>query len=422
MAAGIQKSSYSAEQMLQFLLSSDRITLDEVAEQMQNAEYEKLLASHPYPITQGKDGRWRTYIKAEGCKRKQIAKSTRESVEDAVVDFYVSQTEEYQAAEKAKKATIEKLYPEWLQYKILHGAANTYIRRIESDWNTYYKGTEIVQKPVSELTKMDMDIWIHTLIQRLNHVQKQYYNISMIMRQILDYAVDSELIKENPMNKVKVDSRMVFTPARKKPSETQVFSREEVEKLYDAAWKDFNNGYNAVHKLAPLAVMIQFQLGVRIGELCALRYEDIKGSEIYVNRMYRYETNEVVGYTKGRSEGRYVVLTAEADRLIQTAREYQRANGLPDDGYIFSVNETPLSYYAVRKLYKRYCELIGTVDKTSHKARKTYISALIDENVNIDSVRAMVGHADERTTYNAYCFDRKTASERTRQIEKALSI
>ncbi len=94
------------------------------------------------------------------------------------------------------------------------------------------------------------------------------YIISMIMRQILDYAVDSELIKENPMSKVKVDSRMVFIPARKKSSETQVFSKEEVEKLYDVAWKDFNTGYNAVHKLAPLAVMIQFQLGVRIGDIC----------------------------------------------------------------------------------------------------------------------------------------------------------
>ncbi len=76
----------------------------------------------------------------------------------------------------------------------------------------------------------------------------------------------------------------------------------------------------------------------------------------------------------------------------------------------------------MRKLYKRYCELIGTVDKTSHKARKTYISALIDGNVNIDSVMAMVGYADERTRYNAHCFNRKTASERTRQIEKALSV
>lgn len=421
MALAIKNQAYGPQEMLQFLLTNAKITLDEVAEQMNNAEYKKMLDSHPYPITQGKDGRWRTYVKAEG-KRKQIAKSTRESVEDAVVDFYISQTEQYQAAEKAKKATVEKLYPEWVQYKILHGAANTYVRRIESDWNTYYKGTEIVQKPVSELTKMDMDIWIHSLIQRLNHVQKQYYNISMIMRQILDYAVDSELIKENPMNKVKVDSRMVFAPVRKKPSETQVFSKNEVERLYEAAWTDFHNGYNAIHKLAPLAVMLQFQLGVRIGELCALRYEDIYDSEIFVNRMFRYETGEVIDYTKGRHEGRYVALTSEAKNLIETAREYQKEHGLDDNGYIFSVNENPLSYYAVRKLYKRYCNLIGTTPKTSHKARKTYISALIDANVNIDSIRELVGHADERTTYNAYCFDRKTETERTEQIEKALSL
>ncbi len=94
---------------------------------------------------------------------------------------------------------------------------------------------------------------------------------------------------------------------------------------------------------------------------------------------------------------------------------------MPDDRYIFSVNEDPLSYYSIRHLYTRYCKAIETIDKSSHKARKTYISALIDGGVNINEIREMVGHADERTTYNCYCFDRKTREERIQLIEKALA-
>ena len=33
----------------------------------------------------------------------------------------------------------------------------------------------------------------------------------------------------------------------------------------------------------------------------------------------------------------------------------------------------------------------------------------------------MVGHADERTTYNSYCFDRHTELEKQMQIEQALA-
>ena len=143
--------------------------------------------------------------------------------------------------------------------------------------------------------------------------------------------------------------------------------------------------------------------------------------EIFVNRMYRFETKEVVEYTKSHNAGRYVALTAEAKSLIETAKRYQQEHSMCDSGYIFSVNEEPLSYYAIRKLYERYCKEIGTVNKSSHKSRKTYISALIDGGVNINAIRELVGHADERTTYNSYCYDRKTKSERVTMIENALS-
>lgn len=44
---------------------------------------------------------------------------------------------------------------------------------------------------------------------------------------------------------------------------------------------------------------------------------------------------------------------------------------------------------------------------------KTYISSLIDVGINIDTVRAYAGHADERTTYLSYCFDRRPEAEKT---------
>lgn len=279
-------------------------------------------------------------------------------------------------------------------------------------------------KPITELTKMDMDIWCHKLIEKVDRCKKEYYNVSMLMRQILDYAADLELITHNPLKQVKIDARMVFKPVKRKTDETQVFSKGEVTDLFEAAWHDFETGYNAVHKLAPLAVMFQFVTGVRIGEVCALKYEDIldkEMSEIYVQRMYRFKSREVVDYTKCHNEGRAVVLTSDARKLIQAAKQYQEENGLDSTGYIFSVNDQPLSYYVVRKLYERYCQSIGTINKSSHKARKTYISALIHGGVNINTIREMAGHADARTTYNSYCYDRSSKSERAELIEKALA-
>ena len=46
---------------------------------------------------------------------------------------------------------------------------------------------------------------------------------------------------------------------------------------------------------------------------------------------------------------------------------------------------------------------------------------LNDGNVNINSVREMVGHCDERTTFANYCYDRSTDKEKVKKKEAALS-
>lgn len=408
---------FSADAILQHLLASGTIDIDGVADSMNKARRKKILDKHPFPITQGKDGRYRTYIKLETGKRKQIAKKTREAVEDALVDFYADQIE----SKKSAKITIESLYPEWCEWKRLHRAAASYMTRIDIDWKSYYQDHPIVKMPIKKLDKLTLDKFAHELIEKTGRRRKAYYNASIIIRSILDLAVDKEIIKENLFRKVRIDAKIVFDPERKKPSETQVYSQEELRELQELAWKDFVDGHNTVQKLAPLAVLFSFQTGLRRGEVVAVRYEDICDDEICIQRMYRFKSKEMIDFLKGHRDCRYVPLTSEAKRLILAAKEYQQANGLPDDGYIFSVNDEPLSYYSVGQLFNRYCKLIGTVTKSSHKARKTYISALIDGGVNINTIREIVAHASEKTTYNSYVFDRKTKSERVELIEKALA-
>lgn len=404
--------------LLQFLAESGKIDLDDVANEMRKSEIQKVVEQHPYEISQtAKDQRWRTYIKGENGKRKLIAKSTLEDLHLALYEYYKNP----ELINFNQKVTLKSLFPKWIEYKRLHGASESYVKRLNADWRNYYEGTEIVTIPLVELTKMTLDVWAHELIHTTNKTKKQFYNISTIIRQMLDYAVDAELIPENVFKKVKIDSRRVFIPVKKKPSSTQVFNKQEVKDIYDYAWNNFKKGRCTVHKLAPLAIMFQFQTGVRIGELCALRYEDIEDSEIFVQRMYRYEEKEVVDFTKCNNVGRYVILTPEARKLIETAKAYQKLHDMPDDGYIFSVNEDPLSYYSVRHLYTRICKELGILDRSSHKARKTYISALIDGGVNISAVRELAGHADERTTLNSYCYDRSTDAEKILLVEKALA-
>ncbi len=186
-----------------------------------------------------------------------------------------------------------------------------------------------------------------------------YYNVTTIIRQALDYAKEQDLIPFNPMREIKVSAKL-FRKVKKKPNETQVFTVEERKEINRYAWDDFRNEVKD-YVLSPLAMLFQFETGVRIGELCALRYEDIENDHmLHVQRMYRRDVRDVV--------------------------------------------EQP---HCINELYKKYSKYLGGPHRSSHKSRKTWISSLIDcQDMNINTIREMAGHEDERTTFKNYCFDR----------------
>lgn len=410
-------TNISSDKLLQFLQESGIINIDDVEQTMRKAELEKIIQRHPYSITFC-SGRWQTYVKDDTQKsgRKKLAKSTKEKLHMALYEHYKQQ----ERNNSLSFATLKTLYPKWKEYKSLRTSAPNYIRRIDNDWKRYYLGTDIINIPIRKLTKLILSNWAHALIQGNNMTKTQYYNSTVIMRQVLDYAVDLEIIETNPFSLVKIDGRRLFRQQKKKPNETQVFLKDELNSLQALAMEDFYSNTRLKYRLAPLGIIFQTLTGLRLGELCCVRYTDIEGNYIRIERMFRPETNEVVQHTKGY-EDRKVFLTKEARDIISKAQKYQEAHNLDSNGYIFSCNNEPLSVRSVNGLYRKYCNKMDIIYKSSHKARKTFISALIDGNVNINTIRECVGHADERTTYNNYCFDRSTDSEKESLIEKALS-
>lgn len=227
--------------------------------------------------------------------------------------------------------------------------APTSITRLNSDWKTHYSKNPIIDIPIKDLTKLDLDIWVHKFIQE------------------------------------------------QKPNKTKVY------------------------ELSPLALLFMFQTGLRLGEVCVVRYSDIESADrIRIHSMYRRQTEEVVEYTKGNSEERKVYLSNTAKKLIEAARVRQKEYGVKTD-FIFSINDLPLTERSIADLYRKYCKKLGIMQKSSHKARKTYISSLIDSGVNINTVREMSGHSSEKTTYRNYVFDRSTETEKIEKFESALS-
>lgn len=417
---------------MKYAVANGMIDLSYVQEQVKMNKRKELLEKHPYKIWEGKDGKWRTYLPDEEKGRKLLKRNSEQEIELCVIDYIQQNSEENIKKKIANSMTLQSIFPQWLEYKQIHTNSTSYIKRITADWHRFYvTQPEFINMPLQKMTFVFLDEWAHSMIKRHNLTKKSYYNMSLILRQCLEYAVECGYLSENVFSRVKVNTKL-FQRVKKKTGESQVYTIDEEERFIKDMIRRFQNH---PENTAPLAVMLAFETGVRIGELCVLKFEDIEGNYIHIQRQeirefqkvddynMKFKCYKVVEYTKSEDGFRDIYLTTAAKKIIEFAKYMNEVNGeYCEEGYIFVHNHKNINHYSIQAMILRGCNKVNMEVKTSHKIRKTYISTLIDSGLNIDAIRRFAGHSDERTTYGNYCYNRMTDQQTEEIVENALNI
>lgn len=408
----------TADEILQYLTENGFIDVGDVRETITNMNIERIiLENHSHKVWQNKtDLRWYTYINdPETGKRKLISRKSKKKM----MEFLnLTNIEDFK---NSNVPTIRKLYPMWLEHKSLM-CADTYIPRVQSDWKKYYDKDPIVDVPIASLTKIDLESWVLHLIKDNEMTKTNYYNVSLIIRQIFQFAYDSELIQENPFDRVKKDLGKLFKKVRKPMDETQVYSNEEIQKLEQYIWDDFYVKGRKIYRLAPLAVLFQLYTGMRVSEVCAVKYEDVlPNGNLYIRRMLVKSTGEVREATKGAVGEREIYLSSKARKIIAATLQFRKDHDIGCAEYIFSTSDKPFPERVINDYLERYCKYVGIPYRSSHKLRKTAISSMVNSGVSLNAVRSFAGHVDEETTLKYYTFDRENDEKLNKMLEQALS-
>ena len=424
----MNKVNLSDLAILQDALLNGIINVEDVRRALTMKKEEYYLSLHKYEIYQGKDGKWYTYLPDSRQKqgRRKLKRTSEMAIRQAVIDFY----KEQEKREQGKEITLRELYPIWIEWKGAHTRATTSIRRFNCDWKKFYiPYPKLIDKPIVELTVNELDIWAHRLIKQYNMTKTCYYTMTILIRQMLDYAVEPlGIIPVNPFRQIKLQKKMLRKPA-KKNDESQVFLLDETPRIIETALADFNS--NPLNT-APLTVPLGFLTGLRLGEMAAIKESDIVGNVLYVQRMeeevYDYSDLEhirlieraVVENTKTEAGVREVPLVPQALKIIEAVKLSNRMNGWPENGFLFLNKGQRMTTRTIKYRISKYCKQCDIMEKSFHKVRKTYISALIDSGININEIRKAVGHTDERTTFSNYCYNRVGKQETTALFENAL--
>ncbi len=420
----------NANDLLKYITENGMIDLSYVQEQIEMKKREELLKRHPYSIWHNsKENVWYSYLPddSKSNNRRKIKRKRKRDLEELICDYYLSMQSEHAEISKKKDLSVENMFYEFMKHKANEVNSGT-VKRMMADWTRFYEPEKkFIAMPVKDLTKIDVDDFFNLVLGKYNLKKKAFYNMCGILKQTLEYAVDAEYIEKNPY-RVKINRKKLVSSS-KKPSEKEVFQADEKVMLLDEMERRLQNNPS---NTAPLAVMLDFELGTRKGEILAICKSDIVDNRIHIHRQLveEFDTSDlnhmkskgfhVVDYTKSEDGDRWLPLTNEAKRIIKRIDAINETYGHRYKDFLFVKDGKCLTPDAIDAQIKRGCEHIGIPVKTMHKIRKTYASTLLHNGVNLSIVKDMLGHADESTTLKHYIYNIEDSTETDNKVLNAL--
>lgn len=416
-------------------LNENIITSDDVSEQLEHmTKREKILNRQKSfcGIWLASDGRYKTKVPTADGGKKLIAKPTQENLENFIVEYYKK------LEQKPKKPCMRSIYPEWIDFKSKETSyANAC--NLQSRWKRYFEHSTIVDIPFEKLTTGAIKKWCVDVIAEMHLTDRQFKDLKSIMNMIFDYAVSFDVIQINLSRQVRGFSDKNFKQEVEKPVEEIVYNADAKHSVITEAMEQFLKTQN----IAYIAVCLNFSLGLRVGELVALRTSHINEDGTITicqeeTKTYHKDADgtihrdgyDVVNHTKTLSGNRRLILTPKSRKYIDMALRYNEANKLKDEDFIF-LDKTGkrIHDHAINNVIRRLNGVRNEKDafvidgrpSGNHSIRRTTISELHEAMViSEDTLKTFAGHKDISTTQKCYIHQTKDITEYAEEFAKVL--
>lgn len=390
--------------LLKKALEDGIINTDSVLDTLMSIKREKIRKIHSYAITPPSKtgGRWQTCYKGADGKRKNIKAQSEEELLDKLIPIYFSDA-------NIDNKTFHELYEEWLEYKRTIANSQNTIKRHEQHYRKYFTSSVLQDKKIKQLDELLLETECNRLVKEFNLSHKEWSNIKTILNGMFKYAVRKKYLIENPMDKAEI--LVKFKQIVRKTGKTETYNSDELKALNRYLDRMYSETLDTIY----LAVKLNFLLGLRVGELVALKWEDycnINHLHIVREEVRNQVTNEyeVVEHTKTNRD-RFVVLVPKAVGILQKIAH--------DGDYIFMRDGDRITARQVAYVLEKYAERHGLTTKSTHKMRKTFASNLNANGVPLDCIRELLGHSNLNTTLG-YIYNPLTEKETYDLISKAL--
>ena len=155
-----------------------------------------------------------------------------------------------------------------------------------------------------------------------------------------------------------------------------------------------------------LGIYISLSTGLRIGEICALKWCDINVTDgiltvnrtierIYIIEGEKKHTELVINTPKTKNSCREIPMNKELLGMLKPLKKV-----VNDDYYILTNDERPTEPRTYRNYYKRLMEKLDIPKLKYHGLRHSFATRCIEVGCDYKTVSVLLGHSNISTTLN----------------------
>jgi integrase len=309
---------------------------------------------------------------------------------------------------------FEYVVEQWLKWKKQTTKDSTF-RLIEATIKNHVMPA-FGHKKISKITRIDVKDWIATFGE-LDKNGKPKYAIGSrrrylsIIKNIFFYAVQElQVLEKNPAEKLKIEVQDKVA-LKMDDKEIKYFSLDEMNQLLDYL-RTYKHQRFPEYRIYYMLIFFLYKTGLRISEALALRWDDIQGNMIDINKQTSRDDNNKVILTTLKNDSSYRQISIDEDVIRELKKFKAKQNELilgnprfkkNNDGIIFqNYNGHYLTPSTIRETIQNYHNASGVEYRGLHAFRHTHATLLLEAGVSEIYIAKRLGHVDTKELSRTY--------------------
>lgn len=291
-----------------------------------------------------------------------------------------------------KEKTINQITEEWKEEKKKYVKKSTYAAYqllIQNHIKPYFGDLyEVNEEKVQQFVFDKLDAGLS---------EKTIRDIIIVLKMILKFG-----IKNGYLEYVQIDAKF---PSKQEKKDLDVLSKADQKKFMEHLRTNFT--------FKNLGIFICLSTGMRIGEICGLRWCDVDTAEgvikvrhtlqrIYIIEGEKRHTELLLDTPKTANSVRDIPMSSELLKMLKSLNKVVNENY-----YVISNDIKPIEPRTYRNYYKKLCKQLDIPELKFHGLRHSFATRCIESKADYKTVSVLLGHSNISTTLNLYVHPNK---------------